>query len=245
VQQPKRLIIAGVIIFVLGLIILFPARIAYRWMPPPLLKVSGISGTVWHGSAAEGMAGHVYVSNLSWRFRPLALLRGKLAAVVSAESAFGFLEAEIAVTPADALILSNINGTLYLQSFEDSFQLAGFRGDLHLQLSELVIRDGIPVRATGSVSLQGLAAPLLSSQPIGDFRAELQTDDTGIVGSVEDLSGALQVAGVIRLGLDRTYSFIGQVAASPQAPEQIRQQIQMLGSANARGQREFRIEGQL
>lgn len=244
-QQPKRLIIAGVIVFILGLTILFPARTAYHWLAPQQFRISGISGSMWHGKATEGMAGNIYLRNLSWDLRPLALFGGKLMLAVSADSVMGSLDAEIAVTPSAALFLSNINGTLSLQTFKDFFQLQGFRGNLNLQIAELVIRDGIPVRATGSVSLAGLAAPQLSDEPIGDFRVVLQTDDSGIVGSVEDLSGVLRVAGVIRLGLDRTYSFIGQVAATPQTPANIRQQLQLLGSADERGQREFRIEGQL
>lgn len=244
IQQPKRLITIGVVVLSLGLLLQFPARTAYAWFAPEALKLSGLSGTVWHGTAAEGMAGDIYLRNIRWYFRPLALFGGKLAVVVSADPATGFINSEVAVTPTGTLLLRDLAGSLSLSSFQDSFQLKGFHGDLNLQFEEIAVRDGLPVRAVGSIGLARLRAPQLSGIALGDFRAEFHSDESGIIGSVENLSGALQVAGVIRLGPDRSYSFTGQVAATPQAPELIRQQLQMLGSADERGQREFRIEGQ-
>ena len=41
------------------------------------------------------------------------------------------------------------------------------------------------------------------------------------------------------------YEFTGQVAAKPGAPINIAQQLQLLGSPDSEGRREFRIEGQL
>lgn len=244
-QLSKRLIVAGAVVFALGLVLQFPARLAYRWIAPPELALSGISGTLWHGSAAEGMAGSLYLRDVSWNFRPLALVGGKLAIAVSASPASGFLEAELGVTPTGAVVLNDVNGRLPLQMFEDSFQLKGFRGDLNLQFAEVRIRDGLAVRASGSIGLAALSAPGLSAEPLGDFRAEFQSDDSGIVGSVETLAGVVKVVGVIRLGVDRSYSFIGQVATTPRTPERIMNQIRLLGSADERGQREFRVEGSM
>jgi hypothetical protein len=55
----------------------------------------------------------------------------------------------------------------------------------------------------------------------------------------------LELVGTIRLTPDRNYEFIGQVAAKPNAPLNITQQLQYLGTPNSRGQREFRLEGRL
>ena len=42
----RRLIIAGILTLVAGLIILFPARVAYNWIAPPGISLSGISGSI-------------------------------------------------------------------------------------------------------------------------------------------------------------------------------------------------------
>ena len=67
--SPQRLILAGIATLVIGLIITFPARVAYQWFAPAELKLSGISGSIWHGAAAQGSAGGVYLTNVEWSFR--------------------------------------------------------------------------------------------------------------------------------------------------------------------------------
>ena len=95
-QSRRRLIIAGVVAFVAGLVVLFPARVAYDWFAPPDLGVSGISGSVWSGAATHVKAGNVYVANLKWRFRPFRLITGKLAYAVSTRLGSDAVEADLA-----------------------------------------------------------------------------------------------------------------------------------------------------
>ena len=132
-----------------------------------------------------------------------------------------------------------------LSALADAFPLSGIEGDVSLQFEELVIKGGVPVEATGTINIANLVSRYLAPTPLGDFRAEFQTADDGILGSVEAVSGVLELAGTIRLTQDRNYKFVGQVAAKPNAPLSITQQLQFLGTPNSRGQREFRLEGQL
>lgn len=244
-QVRHRRIILAAATLLLFIAIAFPAGLAYRWFSPPALRLNGIEGSVWSGGATEGAANNVYLRNLKWRFRPLALFAGKIAFQTHGELAGGNVDAEIAVSPGGALTLSNLAGSLPLQAFRDSFQLQGFEGRLNVQFEQLKIAGGIPVEAIGSVAVEELLARELSSVPLGNFRAEFVTDENGISGTVEDQSGVLDVIGSISIGRDRSYSFVGQVAATAEAPPGLRQQLQYLGSADARGFRDFRIEGQL
>jgi hypothetical protein len=126
-----------------------------------------------------------------------------------------------------------------------AFQQSGIRGDITLQFETIVISDGIPILAEGSVTVGDFFVPDLSSSRIGDFRADFQTNDGFIVGRVEDVSGVLDVTGTISLHPGGQYSFIGEVAATPMTPPSLVNQLRFLGSANERGQHEFRFEGQL
>ena len=243
--SPKRLILAGVATLVIGLIITFPARVAYQWFAPGELKLNGISGSIWRGAAARGSAGGVFLTNLKWRFRPLGLLTGKLQFATSSNPASGFLDADIALGAGGSLAMSDVAAAVSLAALADAFPLSGIEGDLSLQFEELVIRGGVPVEATGTINIANLVSPTLSATPLGDYRAEFQTADNVILASVEAVSGVLELAGTIRLTQDRNYEFVGQVAAKPNAPHSITQQLHFLGTPNSRGQREFRIEGQL
>jgi hypothetical protein len=85
----------------------------------------------------------------------------------------------------------------------------------------------------------------LAPSALGDFRAVLQTNDGVISAVVEDVSGVLDVNGNLVLQSDRTYSFVGQVAASANAPAAVVEQLRFLGSPDQQGLREFRFEGSL
>ena len=243
--SPKRLILAGIATLVIGLISTFPARVAYQWFAPGELKLGGISGSIWRGAAAQGSAGGVYLTNIKWRFRPLGLLTGKLQFATSSNPASGFFDADIALGAGCSFTLSDVAAAVPLSALADAFPLSGIEGDVSLQFEELVIKGGVPVEATGTINIANLVSRYLAPTPLGDFRAEFQTADDGILGSVEAVSGVLELAGTIRLTQDRNFKFVGQVAAKPNAPLSITQQLQFLGTPNSRGQREFRLEGQL
>ena len=240
---PKRLILAGIATFVIGLVMTFPARVAYQWFAPGELKLSGISGSVWHGSAAQGYAGGVYLADVNWSIRPLALLTGKLEFASTSKLASGFFDARIAVGIGGSLTLSDVSGALTLDTLAALLPLNGIEGDVRVQFENLVVKNGVPVEATGTLNIDNLVSRYLSPKRLGDYRADFKTHDDGIRGSVESISGILDLEGTIRLSRDRSYEFVGRVASKPSAPSSIGQQLQLLGSADSQGKREFRIEG--
>ena len=241
----KRLIFLGILTFFGVLFATFPARVAYNWAAPAELRLSGIAGSIWNGSATEGIAGGAYVRNITWQFNPVSLLSGTLGFKTRSNPGSGSMIAEVAVSPGGNLTLSNVVGNLPLDLVHPAFQQSGIRGDITLQFETIVISDGIPILAEGSVTVGDFFVPDLSSSRIGNFRADFQTDDGFIVGRVEDVSGVLDVTGTISLHQGGQYSFIGQVAATPVTPPSLVTQLRFLGSANERGQHEFRFEGQL
>ena len=241
----KRLVFAGIAVFLLVLLASFPAQVAYNWFAPPEIQLSGISGSVWNGKSAEGLASGAYLRDLSWRFRPGALLGGGIAFDASASPGSGVLETQVAAKLDGSLSLTNLRGNVPLDVVHQSFQQGGVRGDLILEFENLTIRDGIPVVAIGSVTVADFVAPVLSASRIGDFRADFQSSGDQIIGEVQDLSGVLDVEGTITLLPDRSYAFTGEVAPTAETPPSILNQLQFLGSADARGRRMFRFEGRL
>jgi len=241
----KRYIVAGLLVFLVILLFTFPAHVAYRWFAPPDVQLSGISGSVWSGSATEGLAAGAYLRDIDWRMRPAALLTGKLAFTASASPGAGTMTTDIAVGIDSSLTLSNLQGNLPLDLVHQAFQQSGTSGDLTLKFESLVIKNGLPVEANGSVTIANFYAPDLSAGRLGDYRADFTTTDSGVSGSVDDTSGVLDIAGVITLSPDRSYSLIGEVATRPGAPPSIEQQLRFLGSPNELGFRPFRFEGQL
>lgn len=241
----RGLIIIGAAVFVSGVVVLFPARVAYSVLAPDAVRLSGLSGTVWNGSAAEGEIAGLYLRDFRWRLHPFQLLLGRLGVDVQVSPAGGFLETAASLSPGGTVTLTDLEAGIAIEALQGVLPTPGIEGNVRLLFSTLEIRDGFPSAADGVVEVFALVARGLSPAPIGDFRAELTTGEDAITGSIEDIGGVLDVAGSLRLGTDRSYALNGLVAPTPQASPAIVDQLQFLGPANERGQRPFRLEGQL
>ena len=241
----SRLAFTGVAVLLIGLVALFPARVAYYWASPPGVGIAGIDGTVWSGRAREGEVAGVYLRDISWRLRPLAIFTGRLAYAVEAEAASGFASADLALGFGGSVVLQDLTASLSLRAFQQLVGMPGLDGAVSLKFERLELENGIPVAANGILEVANLRAPIVHRSPIGGFRAEFFTQDTGIVASVEDVNAVVDLAGSLSLGSDRSYQFIGQVAPTDSTPSEMREQMRFLGSPNERGNYEVRLEGQL
>lgn len=242
----RLLAAAGIAVFLIALLVTLPARVAYHGFAPAELRLSGLSGTVWNGSAAQGTAAGLYFRDLAWEFRPTSLLTGKAAYTVSARPAGGMLEAYVATGLFGGnLLLRDLDATLPLDVFSGIVPLEGVSGNLALRFDRIRMENGIPTEATGILHITNLVLRPLDRRTLGDYRAVFETGDEGIIGTFEDISGVLDIEGNAALRTDRSYSFTGRVAAAPEAPSALVQQLQFLGSADAQGRREFRFEGSL
>jgi len=230
---------------VVGLTLLFPARVAYQWFVPEAVKLSGIEGSIWSGSAREMSVGSVYLRHLNWRIRPLRLLTGKLALSVDATPSSGFIEADATFGFGGSITVSDLNGSVPLQAFAAVARMPGLAGNASVQFPLVQLRDGLPVAVEGKFAVAGLVAPLIDSAPLGGYEAEFFTNEDRIVASVEDVDGVFDLAGSLSILPDRSYEFIGQVAATERTSAKLRQQLRFLGSPNDRGQHEIRLEGTL
>jgi len=241
----KRLIIAGLIIFTLIMVATFPARVAYTLFAPAEVQLSGIAGSIWNGTATEGVAGGAYVRNIAWNLKPASILSGRLVYATSSNPLTGTIDCDVSFSADGTLTLSGLSGNVPLDLVHPAFQQSGIRGDLLLEFETLVIRHGMPVAAAGSLTIIDLYSPILSASRLGDFRADFQTSTESITASVGDLNGVLDVSGSITVNPDRSFTFTGLVAATASTPASVADQLRFLGSANNRGQHEFRFEGQL
>ena len=241
----KGYVAVGVVTLFVGLVIMFPARVAYNWFAPPGIALSGIDGTIWHGSAAAGLAGGLYLTNVDWKMQPSKLFSGRVGYGVEADASSGFMQTDIALGVGGRASLSNLSASLSLASLQEFVRMPGLSGALSLRFERLDLENGLPVAAAGTAEIANLRVPLIHREPIGGFRAEFFTQDSGVVASVEDTQASIDIAGSLTIASDRTYQFIGKVAPKDDTPDRLREQMRFLGSPNDRGQFDMRLEGQL
>lgn len=243
--SPKRFLAIGLLTFVAGTVLLFPARVAYQWFVPDGIQLGGIEGSIWSGSAREMSGGGIYLRDVHWRLHPLRLFTGKLGIGIEASPGSGIIEADLALGPGGNISVANLNGSASLRAFADVLRMPGLAGDVSLQFEELELQDGLPVAVVGTAAVDSLVAPLVDAASIGNYRMEFFTTADGVVASVEDSNGAFDLAGSLTISADRSYVFLGKVGATERTSEKLRRQLRILGSPDERGQHEIRFEGTL
>ena len=112
-----RLLLLGIGAYLLFLVVTFPAALAYRAIEERLngISLSGVSGTVWSGSARRLQAGNLRLQNVRWRVRFWPLLTGR------AELALGSRDEEMRF---DTLVGWSIGGKRYLRELEGHVSVA-------------------------------------------------------------------------------------------------------------------------
>jgi general secretion pathway protein N len=244
ILRKRGLILAGIVAALVTVVVLFPARVAYKFASPPLVAMSGLSGTIWNGTAREFSTHGIYLRNLEWHLRPLSLFSGLAAFTVSGEPANGFFDSEVAVNFSGSTVtLRNLSAALPLAMFANAVGVPGLRGSVSLQVERLELVEGRAVALDGSMDIGNVVVPLLGRGPLGGYRADFFTQNDRIVASVEDTDGVVDLAGSLQLNPDKTYSFRGLVMAKPNTPDNLRQRIEYLPKTDRPGQHELRLDG--
>lgn len=243
IQRRRGLVLVAALAAIIALVVTFPARVAYQWVSSPFLAMSGISGSVWAGKAREFSTNGIYLRDLEWRIRPFQLFTGKIAYAISATPVSGFFDSKIAIGLDGTTTLTDLSAALPLQMAESAAKVPGLRGQASLQFERIQLVKGRAAAMDGTVSIADLVVPIVHRGSLGGYKAEFFTQNNGIMASVEDTDGVVDLAGSLQIKPDATYSFVGQVVAKSNTPDAVRQQMRFLGPANERGQQEIRLEG--
>jgi general secretion pathway protein N len=243
IQRWRGLLLVAALTAIIALVVTFPARIAYQWVSSPLLAMSGISGSVWSGKVREFSTYGIYLRDLEWRIQPLRLFMGDIAYAISGSPVSGFFESKIAIGLDGTMTLTDLSAALPLQMMERAAKVPGLRGKASMQFERVQLIHGRASAMEGTLTIADLVVPIVHRGSLGGYKAEFFTQNNGIVASVEDTDGVVDLAGSLQIMPDASYSFLGQVIAKPNTPDAVRRQMRFLGPANERGQQEIRLEG--
>ena len=247
IRSPRGLLLLAVLTLVVGLIVMLPARVAYQWLSPPQLALSGISGTAWRGAADAAETSGIVLRDISWSVRPLQLLTGRLVYKVNGAPVSGFIEGDVFVGIGRSFDLwsEGVRASLPLQAFAGVLNLPGLSGNSSLQFEQIELSDGKPVKLDGVLDIANLVAPRITRGSIGGYRVEFFSESDGVSASVEDTDGVIDIAGSLQLKSDGSYQLLAQIIAKASTPADLRRQIERLPPVDDRGRRELRIEGSL
>ncbi|NTV12453.1 MAG: type II secretion system protein N [Desulfobulbaceae bacterium] len=230
-----------------------PAGFCWAWLASrPESKVARLTMLDLHGPWSAGncalvKVGPLQLHDLSWRLRPLSLLRGRLEFALRAGLPDSGQTTAIVSLGRRELELGDwqIQGaaTSLGRTWLPGLPLTGtLRGkDLHLLLA-----GGLPVAAAGQLTWQGAGVELTAPVAVGDLAVQLQSDAAGITANLKDSGrGPLRLEIQTRLKADGAYELTGEVAPRGAIPPELSNMLGLLGPHTPDGRIRLSRTGQL
>ncbi len=250
----RKIVIASLFLLAyLGFLLAqLPASLVVRHLPlpPNLVRLEGVSGTLWSGQAARVQYASESLTQLRWDLDGWSLLR------LAPEASVRFGER------------SGLNGQGIL-----GWNGAAFGRDITLNapapwvLERVPMRPPFPLTATGQLQLkidqfaQGTpwcdnlygdlhwydaqADTPAGKLALGDPEITLTCLDSRLVAEIKQGSEAVQVLGKLELQANRQYLFQGTLKPGPKLPDQMKQGLPFLGQPDGQGRFPLRYQGRI
>ncbi len=241
----RNLVLLGLATYFLVLLVTLPASLALRWFAPDDFTYVSVSGTAWRGDVKAASIAGVPLGRVQWNAHPLSLLTASIDATASIQrSQSQFLDARISLEPDGTTRLSDLRGVVALSTLGNIVPAAGYTAELTLNLNELVLVDGWPVDAQGTLGLGNLTviAPIYS--PLGTYEVVFRGAQGSVLnGLFTSIDGPLDADGTITLKPDRTYEVTGVAGADDSASPDLKRMVQFIGPQQADGRYAFGFSG--
>lgn len=178
----------GLGVFVLFLILMFPARVAWNLAPPSEnAQLAGIEGSIWQGRAQSLVLQGVDLGSLSWHWRPTGLLMGRWSYRVELSGAGSEANGDVGVGINGDLIVSDMIGKAPIASTVAAFIRQRIPlpvvidGDLIVDLDELRLGNQMLLELAGRLTATDLA---VGGHRLGQLDADLMDENRGLLAAI-------------------------------------------------------------
>jgi len=247
-----RLVTAGAITFLVFLVAGIPAAVGIGWLGPESLQWTGVSGSLWRGSAVGAEVGRLRLGETHWSLSPFSLLLGRLAGDVDTRIGDGTASGHVAVTFSGAARCTECRYEGSVAALRTMLPaLRNVDGTLSVEIAALDLSGKWPTRAVGTVRLSNVPIRLggqpPGNEPVGAFEATITADpvpENGLLeAAVRDTGGPLEMAARISIMPPGSFEFSGRAKAKPGAPPDIVDALAALGPRGSDGSTELGISG--
>ena len=242
--QKKQLLIS-LFALLLMLILQFPAITAINSINKNNLKVNGANGTVWNGRASEISSNQIYLRQTKWKIVPSELLKGNLTFNISTYPFNGQLKFNLNLDIMNNLSATDIEGNFPNDTLEIIAPFLGVSSEIDMNIKSLSLNNKGINQLEGQILLNNLVMKGISNRVLGSYKIDLFERNGEIYGSIDDVSGEVDIAATISLTLSGKYIIDGAVSAKQNTSNQVRAVLSFLGTQNENGQRSFRFEGEI
>ncbi len=241
----KKQVLVSLFALLLMLILQFPAITAINSINKNNLKVNGVNGTIWKGSASEISSNEIYLRQTKWKIVPSELLKGNLTFDISTYPFNGQLKFNLILDLMNNLSATDIKGNFSNDILEIIAPLLGVSSEIDMNIKSLSLNNKDINQVEGQILLNNLVMKGISNRVLGSYKIDLFERNGEIYGSIDDISGEVDIAATMSLTLSGKYIIDGAVSEKQNTSNQVRTILSFLGAENENGQRSFRFEGEI
>ena len=241
----KKQVLVSLFALLLMLILQFPAITAINSINKNNLKVNGVNGTVWKGSASEISSNEIYLRQTKWKIIPSELLKGNLTFDISTYPYNGQLKFNLILDLMNNLSATDIKGNFPNDILEIIAPFLGVSSEIDMNIKSISLNNKNISQLKGQILLKNLVMKGISNRVLGSYKVDLFERNGEIYGSIDDISGEVDIAATMSLTLSGKYIIDGAVSEKQNTSNQVRTILSFLGAENENGQRSFRFEGEI
>lgn len=244
-------LVAAATLLTLSVVVLatFPAAVAWRWWGErvPDLKLQGISGTVWNGTATRVSVRNQMLGRMEWQVPFWALIRGAPSVRVDLSGAGLELNAVVVRQSADALSLSELNAQAEAGWLGPALAIPELEptGLIITENASLVLsRSGMPQAIDAAIEWRNAGVRGQVVARLGTILIQAHGSDGRIQASVVDQGdGEVEIRGTASIDQGSYRSETILVPRVQQGP--VVEALQWVGAPRAGGGRVLIVEGRI
>ena len=241
------LFLLGVLAFVLTAVWKFPVAGVLPHVNIEPVKLGGVSGSIWNGSAQSVVAPEpaLPINNVNWKMQPATLLSGSAGARVNFEVLGG--KGEGLVTRSLAGNVSVSNGKLQIPASElEQFlplPVAQFAGVVLADIEELELENNLLKRTQGKLIWS--SAEVINTVKLGQVVIDIVPEGDIHVATLSNKDGQLELSGGVQL--DQAGNFRADIVIKPtaQTPGQVNGMLNLVSQAASDGSYRIRNNGNI
>ncbi len=241
------LLFLGLLAFAVTVVWKFPAAGVLPHVNINPIKLSGVSGSVWSGSAQQiiAPAPALPINNAKWKFQPATLLSGSAGAKVDFEVIGGNGEGLVKRNLAGDILVSDGKFRVPAANLEQFLPLpvAQFAGVVLADLEELELENNLLKRTQGKLIWSN--AEVVDMVKLGQVAFDIVPQGDLHIGKLSNKDGELLLKGEVSLDQAGNFKADIQIKPTAQTSSQVTGMLNLIGKPASDGSYRIRQSGNI
>ena len=235
-------------IFIVSLVATTPARWLQKFIPADSpVKLHSVSGSIWHGEAAQANWQNNPMGKLEWTLHPFSLLSGKLGVNFKLDDTGMEVTGEARIDRQQQVELSDTKADIDVSQLplDTSKLLVSLEGRVNADIRQMKIINQAIDSADGTLVWNPARITAPVAMPLGKITLEVSGENGNLQGKLKSKDSPVDATGT--LAIARNGQLTSDIRLKPNAktPQDIRELLPALGKPARDGSVKFHYQGRL